>query len=122
MTSEEIWHRKSDDEVIAAAACLLEYTESGQQIIQAEMRKRGLTLPTVPELVQPRSRLSRYVLAVVACAAIVFAYSAVGVALDWKHGGGALPMILLFVALGATWRTITRMARSSIAVQGDERD
>ncbi len=110
MTPEEIWHRKSDDEVTDAAAHLAEYTESGRQIIEAEMRNRGLALPTAFDVVRPRRRLSPYVLAVVACAAIVFVYAALGVLLGWKTGGGVLPMILLFVVLAATWRAMTKKA------------
>jgi len=39
---EQIWRRKSDDEVIAAVASLADYTDEGQQIIVAEARRRGL--------------------------------------------------------------------------------
>src|SRR5262245_58824785 len=43
MTPEEIWRRKSDEEVIAANKRLSEYTEVGQRIILAEMDRRGLS-------------------------------------------------------------------------------
>lgn len=39
---DQIWRRKSDDEVIAAVASLADYTDEGQQIILAEARSRGL--------------------------------------------------------------------------------
>ncbi len=50
MTVEEIWQRKSDEEVMAAATCLGDYTEVGQRIILLEMRRRGLAIaPLRPE-------------------------------------------------------------------------
>lgn len=42
---EETWRRKSDEEVLAAAEQLADYTEVGQRIILAEMRKRGIAVP-----------------------------------------------------------------------------
>jgi len=34
-------------------------------------------------------------------------YVFIGVALGWRNGGGYLPMIILLVALGGTWKAIT---------------
>ena len=31
----------------------------------------------------------------------------IGGILEWKHGGGAIPMILFFAAIVWTWKTIT---------------
>ncbi len=42
MTLEDIWRQKSDEELIAAAAQLTDYTEDAQPVIQAEIRKRGI--------------------------------------------------------------------------------
>ncbi len=42
---EEIWRRKSDDEVAKAGGCLSDYTEEGQAAIRAELRRRGLPEP-----------------------------------------------------------------------------
>jgi Domain of unknown function (DUF4234) len=48
MTPEEIWRRKSDEELLAADVRLSEYTELGQRIIVAEMERRGLSnSPTI---------------------------------------------------------------------------
>lgn len=48
MTPEEIWRRKSDDEVVVALKQLDEYTPKGQQVIQSEAVSRGIAYtPTV---------------------------------------------------------------------------
>jgi hypothetical protein len=51
----------------------------------------------------------KYVLALAACFGICIVYTliAVGV-MGWKHGGGAIPMLILFAALFGTWRAITK--------------
>ena len=43
MTLEDIWRQRSDEELIAAAAQLTDYTEDARSVIQAEIRKRGLS-------------------------------------------------------------------------------
>jgi hypothetical protein len=43
MTPEEVWRRKSDDDLLAARATLHEYTEAGQRIVLAEIERRGLS-------------------------------------------------------------------------------
>jgi hypothetical protein len=40
VTSEEVWRRKSDDDLIAASARLGEYTDAGRQAIEAELQRR----------------------------------------------------------------------------------
>ena len=40
MTPEEIWRRKSDEELVAASTRLGEYTAAGQRIILAELQRR----------------------------------------------------------------------------------
>lgn len=51
----------------------------------------------------------KYVLAILACAGLFILYAVLGAAVfGWKHGGGAIPMLILLVAMGATWRTITK--------------
>ena len=40
MTTEDIWRRKSDEELNAAAQQLDDYTEVGRRIIQAEVERR----------------------------------------------------------------------------------
>jgi hypothetical protein len=42
---ERIWRAKSDDQLLEAAADLSEYTEEGERIIRAELRRRGLPDP-----------------------------------------------------------------------------
>jgi hypothetical protein len=41
----EVWRRRSDDQVIAAMRRLEDYTDEGQVIVRAEMRRRGLAIP-----------------------------------------------------------------------------
>ncbi len=50
--TEEIWRRKSDDELLEAVARLDEYTAQGRQVILGEMQRRGLELPAAPQDVE----------------------------------------------------------------------
>lgn len=51
----------------------------------------------------------KYVLALLVCAGIFFLYIVLGMVLfGWEHGGGLIPNLILFAALGATWRAITK--------------
>lgn len=43
--AEAIWRRKSDEELLEAVAVISEYTEEGQAIIRAEMKRRRLQEP-----------------------------------------------------------------------------
>ncbi len=43
--AERIWSEKSDEDLLDAAAELREYTEEGQRIIRAELKRRGLEDP-----------------------------------------------------------------------------
>jgi len=43
--AERIWQSKSDEDLIEAAGELESYTEDGQRIIRAELRRRGLEDP-----------------------------------------------------------------------------
>jgi hypothetical protein len=45
--AEELWRRKSDDELLAAAASLDEYTEEGRQVIVAEANRRRLNVAPI---------------------------------------------------------------------------
>jgi hypothetical protein len=45
---QAIWRAKTDDELLDAAEDLSEYTEEGERIIRAELRRRGLPLPDRP--------------------------------------------------------------------------
>jgi hypothetical protein len=48
MDAEQIWHEKSDEELVAAADRLSEFTAEGERIIRAEFRRRGLPDPPAP--------------------------------------------------------------------------
>jgi hypothetical protein len=42
---ERTWREKSDEDLLDAAAELADYTEGGQRVIRAEMKRRGLEDP-----------------------------------------------------------------------------
>jgi rubrerythrin len=42
---EQVWREKSDEDLIEAAATLSDFTEEGQQVIRAELRRRNLEDP-----------------------------------------------------------------------------
>jgi putative effector of murein hydrolase LrgA (UPF0299 family) len=50
----------------------------------------------------------RYVVAILACVAIIFLYSFLVVIFEWQHGGGIMTLALLFAALSVTWKCITK--------------
>jgi hypothetical protein len=51
----------------------------------------------------------KYLLAILACAGMFILYALLGsVLFGWKHGGGVIPMLLLFAAMAAVWRAITK--------------
>jgi hypothetical protein len=45
VTLEEIWQQKSDQELEFAARVISDYTEEAQEVIRAEIQRRGLTEP-----------------------------------------------------------------------------
>lgn len=66
-----------------------------------------------------------YLVAILACVGIMLIYAIIGVFLGWKHGGGVLPMTILFVALTATWKWITGLSKSKVKnddIQTSEND
>jgi hypothetical protein len=44
----DLWRAKTDEELIEASQELSEYTEEGERIIRAELRRRGLAVPPPP--------------------------------------------------------------------------
>lgn len=54
--SEEIWRRKTDDQVAAAAQTIDEYTAEGQRVILAEMQRRGIPEPVLTGRPEEHSR------------------------------------------------------------------
>jgi len=53
--AELIWRNKTDDEILAAAACLDEYTEDGRRIILEEARLRRLPIEAVTRVAAERT-------------------------------------------------------------------
>jgi len=52
-----------------------------------------------------------YIVALLACVGIFLIYAVIGALLGWKHGGGVLPMIILFGAITATWKGIIGLSK-----------
>jgi len=50
----------------------------------------------------------KYALATLACVGLVMGYCLIGGMLSWQHGGGILPMMILFAAVGAVWKKIAK--------------
>jgi len=48
MDPEQIWREKSDEDLVEAGERLFEFTEEGDRIIRAELRRRGLPDPPAP--------------------------------------------------------------------------
>ena len=60
---EKVWRGKADEEVLTASRRLAEYTEEGQRVIRAEMRRRGLdeSPPTIrdsEQSIEPQTGIS----------------------------------------------------------------
>lgn len=60
------------------------------------------------------TKTTSYIVAVLACIGIVIIYALIGALLGWKHGGGILPMIILFGAITATWKGIIGLSKKKI--------
>ena len=50
----------------------------------------------------------RHVLAILACLGLTLLYVLLAAALGWRRGGGLIPLLVFFAALGGTWRIITK--------------
>lgn len=50
----------------------------------------------------------KYVLALAACFGIFIMYAVIVGVMGWKHGGGVIPILIFFAAIGWTWRAITK--------------
>lgn len=48
MDAEQIWAEKPDEDVVEAGEAIWEFTEDGERIIRAELRRRGLPAPPAP--------------------------------------------------------------------------
>jgi len=46
--AEAIWAAKSDAELLEASGELFEFTEAGEHVVRAELRRRGLPEPDPP--------------------------------------------------------------------------
>ena len=59
--AEEIWRRKTDDEVAAAAQTIDEYTDEGRRVILAEVQRRGIPEPILAGRPDEHPRTSKEV-------------------------------------------------------------
>jgi len=53
---EEVWRRRTDDQLVEAAQCLDEYTDEGRDVIRAELRRRGSITKLRPASEKLRNR------------------------------------------------------------------
>lgn len=66
----------------------------------------------VGQLGLPMNRSPRFYIAVGVCLLEGIAYAVIGALLGWRHGGGLIPMLILFGVWRATWFAITREGRA----------
>lgn len=55
----------------------------------------------------------KYPLALSSCFALFLIYALIGGIMEWKHGGGLIPMLILIAAMVGTWRTITKKPQTN---------
>ena len=67
--------------------------------------------PRPPTTSGTLTEFGRYSLATVVCGAIFLLYAFVCGAFGWKHGGGAIPMLMFLGAMTAAWKAITGSGR-----------
>jgi len=53
-----------------------------------------------------RGRPPNYVLAVLACAAILGAYILTAIVCGWRHGGGYVPLVIVFTLMAGAWTAL----------------
>lgn len=70
------------------------------------------------------TEFGRYVLAMVACGAILLLYVIACGVFEWKRGGGAIPMLMFLGAMTAAWKAITgdRRRRKGHILESPSRD
>lgn len=89
MKLEEVWRRKTDDKVTAAARNLDEYTDSGHRVILAGVERRGLTTRSMPTGGTPAKRATTLSTAIQRIVALLFSTeereAAIGLLLDLQR-------------------------------------
>ncbi len=55
-----------------------------------------------------KNKTVRYTLAVIACLGIFSLYIGIAAVIKWKNSGGTVMMLILFAAIAATWKGITK--------------
>ena len=90
---------------------ILRQHENGPQASEHGSAKQpvGASAPQKSESRDTGAEAARYLIAVVVCAGVCFAWITLGVLLfGWKRGGGIIPMLILLSILGWIWRAITK--------------
>lgn len=80
-------HRKSDEVKV--------------QTVIDELYSDGVKPPVQPTR---EVRPSRFIVAILVCAGVLFAYACAAVAIGWRRGGGIIPMILLMSLVAGLFR------------------
>lgn len=57
------------------------------------------------------NKTTSYIVALLLCFGIVIIYVVIGALFRWKHGGGFIPMMILFGAIAATWKGIIGLSK-----------
>lgn len=57
------------------------------------------------------NKITSYILAALACIVLFFLYALIGGFLRWENAGGIIPMTILVIAMGATWKGITGLSK-----------
>ncbi len=82
--------------------------QNASQITNAEAELPSTSSPKANSVI---NKTFRIILALLACFGIFIIHTLIGVALGWKHGGGAIPMLIMLACMGFTWRAITGAKR-----------
>ena len=66
------------------------------------------------------NKTTNYIFAILACSVIFIIYAIIGGSLGWKHGGGFIPIIILFYLIRTTWRAIIGTKESNVSKANDK--
>ena len=80
---------------------------TGEQAQQGAVVSEGKEISYTNKEGKGIPRWVRILLALIACFGVYMLYVIIGVALGWKRGGGMIPVLVMLVCMGYTWRAIT---------------
>lgn len=77
----------------------------------SHVRQDQEAVPVSSALSGTLPEFGRYVVATIACGAILLLYVVACLVFEWKYGGGTIVMCIFFGAVAATWKTVTGLCR-----------